>query len=377
MLCWLINFANLAVGVISGKEVLELRVVGQAETWFNEFPNVSVYSDYFDPEVKNKIREKAEHTNLSFIVIDNKADHLVGTPWEAKWYHAQPRFLPAMKHLYETNLDKDWFLYGDDDTYLVAKNIVRRLIKYNPKDPVVVSYFYCQWTKVSSYMANQRECRPFAQAGSGVLFSKKMMEMISPYLDMCNEIYNDANHAASMRMANCIERFYGSENWTKDKFVMPWRSGFHSSDPDIVIEEGNYWDAPGSFHKVNSEKMKRIHNAHISKAKNGYFDFAHYMFMGVPVELTFNTDWEFHFGYCFDMYGTHAHRINATKEIFCIDEEKKEFLQEYQENVYVHISHDEHLEIGDIFVDDVIREPSRTDVFILINCPDKTLFVNR
>lgn len=362
---------EIAVGIISGKEVLETRVIGQAETWFHQFPHVSVFSDYFDPIAIKRITQLAKHTNVSFITVENKSDHLIGTPWASRWYHAQPRFLSSMKKLYETNPNAKWFLFGDDDTYLVAKNIRRRLIKYDYDEPTVVSFFWCQWSSVAQYMKPHRDCRPFAQGGSGVLYTRKMMDMIYPHLDMCNDIFNDANHAASMRIANCIENFFGINNWTSGAFIKPWRSGFHYSNPDKVIIEGNTWDAPGSFHQVNRNLMKKIHNSHICTVSDGYYDFSYYMFMSAPVEITYCTNWELHFGYCIDMYGSHLFRINAITPIVCVDEKNMKFTQEFENNVVVYIDNNPDLEIGDIYIDDVVRSINKTEIYVYVNCPEK------
>ena len=368
---------DLVVGVFSGKEVLTKRVLGQAETWFNQFPKIFVFSDCFPnkKEIEN-IKTKALHTNISFIEIKDTAEHLKGTEWTDPWYPAQTRFLPGMKELYEWNKETKWFLICDDDTYLFARNIERRLHKYDYNKPVVVSYFYCTWNKIIEQLDIKRDCMPFAQGGSGVLFSQKMMEMLSSHLINCSDKYNNAEHAASMRLAACIQNLYGVENWTNGAFIKPWRSGFHSNPPEIEIEKGNTWDSPGSFHKVNKENMKRIYNAHICNIenKNYYYDFSYNSFVPTPVELTYNTNWEFNFGYNFDMYGLHSsYSINATSPILC-DKEDEEFHQNYENGVKVILHCNKNLEDGEMYSDYVERSPFNTIVHIQLKCPEKTYF---
>ena len=359
---------------MSGKEVIMKRVHGQSKTWMNQFPKVNVYSDEFKEDETDAIRKAARYTNVSFITIKNTSEHLLGTQWKNPWYAAQTRFLPAMKHLFETNRNAKWFLFGDDDTYLVAKNIVRRTHKYNHNEPCIVSYFYCAWNNIVQYMEPKRDCMPFAQGGSGVLISNKLMSMIAPHLVECSEMYNDAEHAASMRIAVCIQKLYGVSNWTKGAFIKPWRSGFHSHVPDIEIEQGNTWDAPGSFHQVNKEVMQRIHKAHVCDTEEDfYYDFAYNAFISVPVELTYGTKWELHFGYCIDMYGSHSHRINATSAIVC-DVPDAEFHQDFQNNVTVTMHCDSNMNEGDMYADDVERSPFGTIVHLNMKCPTKSYY---
>ena len=342
----------------------------------NQFPKIIVFSDLFPNSTETQqIAETAKYSNVSFVKIQDTAEHLVGTEYTNPWYPAQTRFLPGMKKLYEMNKESNWFLIGDDDTYLFAKNIERRLHKYDYNDPIVVSNFYCSWNNIVERLQIKRECMPFAQGGSGVLFSQKLMSMIAPHLIDCSEIYNDAEHAASMRLAVCIQKLFGEENWTKGAFIQPWRSGFHSNPPDIEIEKGNTWDSPGSFHQVNKKIMKRIHKAHICEVdkREYYYDFAFNSFIPIPVELTFNTKWEFIFGYRFDIYGSHEHSINATSPIIC-DVEDQEFHQNYQNNITVLLHCDEEMEEEDMFVDDVERSPYRTLVHINLKCPSKTYY---
>ena len=48
---------NIAVAVISGKELISTRVKSQAQSWFPTFPQVFVYSDEFPESEVKEIRK--------------------------------------------------------------------------------------------------------------------------------------------------------------------------------------------------------------------------------------------------------------------------------------------------------------------------------
>lgn len=370
---------NLAVAIISGKEMISTRVKSQAQTWFPTFPQVFVYSDEFPKSEIEEIHKSSPHANITFVPIIGKYEHIVGSQWKHPWYSAQPRFLPSMYDLWLRNRNKDvfWYVLGDDDTYLYIKNILRRLTKHNSSNPEVVSFFWCTWNQITNYMYPERDCHPFAQGGSGVLFSKKMMDMIGPILIKCSDMYNDAEHAASMRVSVCMERNFGYENWSKGAFIKPWKSGIHPSSPSVVIKQGNTWDAPGSFHQVVPEEMAKLKYSHIAyivsddSGKNltnyGFVDFAHFSFRSISVELIRRRWWMLNFGYRFENLASHSNTLYATSSLISKDNGKT-FKQKYQGNITLIVHCDKEMKDLQVDVDDVERGP-KTKVHLILKCP--------
>lgn len=364
---------NIAVAVISGKELISTRVKSQAQSWFPTFPQVFVYSDEFPESEVKEIRKLSPHANINFVPIVNRSEHIIGSQWKNPWYRAQPRFLPSMYDLWIKNKDKNisWYVLGDDDTYLYIKNILRRLTKHNSSNPEVISFFWCTWNQITDNMLPERDCHPFAQGGSGVLFSKTMMDMLGPNLIRCSEMYNDAEHAASMRVSVCMERNFGYENWSKGAFIKPWKSGIHPSNPSVVIGQGNTWDAPGSFHQVESKEMAKLKNSHIAFIQNltdfGFVDFAHFAFRAIPVELIRRRWWELYFGYRFENLASHSNPFYALGSLTSNDNGKT-FEQEFQGNIKVIIHCDDKINDLQVDVDDVERGP-KTKVHLILKCP--------
>lgn len=352
--------------------MLLTRVLGQAKTWFPTFTSVFVYSDDFPNDTISDIQKEAPHANISFVEIKDKAEHIIGSQWANPWYRAQPRFLEGMYHLYTNNRHAKWFIIGDDDTYLLPWNIIRRLGKHNSTDPEVVSFFWCTWNQITDHMYPQRECHPFAQGGSGVLFSRKMMDLVGPHLRECNEMYNDAEHAASMRVCVCMERLFGYANWTKNGFIKPWKSGIHPIKPIEVLQSGNTWDAPGSFHQVNAAEMKHIQKAHYASTEEGFYDFSRFAFRTVAVELTRRRYWQLHFGYLFSNFGTLSNKLKSITSLIP-NEDATEFKQFYEGGIELQIHCDKSIEPDEMIVDDVERS-FNTTVHLLLNCPPLTIY---
>ncbi|KAH0790557.1 hypothetical protein GPJ56_005546 [Histomonas meleagridis] len=354
---------------MSGKELLRSRVLSQINSWVETFNSVFIYSDFFSEEDKQFLKSANRHANISLIEISNKAEHIIGGQNTKKWYEAQPRFLPAMKDMWLRHPTAKWYLIGDDDTYFYHKNIIRRLAKYDSSLPQVISYFWCSWGEVIQYMEPDRDCHPFAQGGSGVIFSKTMMNMIGPHLDECNDKYNGANHAASMRVTVCMERLFGYNNWTSGVYIKPWRSGIHPNSPKDVIMQQNTWDAPGTFHQVNPREMLQIKKTHIVEFDDGFVDFAHFAFRTIPVELTRRRIWCLHFGYCIDNFGSHENRFMATSALETGDSGMS-YRQTFEGNIAVEIRCDESMEESAVEVEDVQRD-LEVRVRLAMKCPKK------
>jgi hypothetical protein len=369
-----LSIDDIAVGIISGQELLMSRLISQAKSWFPTFPSVSVYSDEFPNTTISDITSASPHSRIRFISIPGQAEHIIGSQWTVPWYRAQPRFLPAVHDLWTSHPHARWYLVGDDDTYLIPRNILRRLGKQNSSDFEVVSFFWCAWNSITEHMDPPRECHPFAQGGSGVLFSKTIMDGIGPRLIACGEQYNDAEHAASMRISVCMERTFGYENWTKLAFIKPWRSGIHPSSPQVTIGYGNTWDAPGSFHQVSPDEMLSLKRAHLCEVEDGFWDFARFTFRTVALKLTYAKWWQLHFGFCFDCFSTHSFRMFARTALETKDGGMS-FVQEYDGNVTVTVLCDSAVQEDVIDVDDVARGPT-THVWLRMDCPKKQPYYN-
>lgn len=360
---------DLVLGISSGYDLILTRTLDQASTWIPSLPRIYIYSDKLPSNTTNIFQKEAPHANITFMELGDQDEHLVGTQWIAKWYHAQPRFLYGLYKMYIENPGYSWYGLLDDDTYLFQKNIVRRLHKYDHNNRVVVSFFWCSWDILLEYMEPQRECHPFGQGGACVIYSAELMKHFAKIILKCNEIYNDAQHAAAMRTAICMERHFGYENWTKGGYIQPWRSGFHSDPHYIHVEQDYMWDAPGSFHRLKKQDMVELSQTHLCYLQDGFFDFAHFAFAVTTVELTRRTKWRFLFGYSFSRMVTNLEEIKAISSLQTVDNGKT-FFQKYDKNISIQIQCNDDDSYEEIFVDRVVRSPS-PEVYLIMKCPPK------
>jgi hypothetical protein len=195
------------------------------------------------------------------------------------------------------------------------------------------------------------------------------MALLGPKLVGCGEKYNDAEHAASMRVSVCIERLFGYENWTKSVFVKPWRSGIHPSSPAVTIGYGNTWDPPGSFHQVTPDEMVVLGRGHIAEAPDGFWDFAGFAFRSIPLQLTYRRQWQLHFGYSIANFGTHTQKLYTVTPLLT-DDGGQTFTQQFQGNVTLIVACDRDTGIDIVRIDDITRGPSVT-VRLSLDCPSK------
>jgi hypothetical protein len=69
------------------------------------------------------------------------------------------------------------------------------------------------------------------------------MDRISLELLNCSERYNDAEHAASMRVTVCAERIFGYNAWKKDRIIKHWKTAVHPGKSSTAIETRCTWEA--------------------------------------------------------------------------------------------------------------------------------------
>lgn len=255
-----LSYDDVAFAVWSGREYTTRRVVSQAATWYQLVPEIHVYSDEFFNGSLELVLNESNKTNIIFHDFGHKGGHLMGSEWEHRWYYAQTRHLLTMADFYERFPNKKWYIWADDDTYLYPESIMNFLDQQNSSKFVVFGITYCSWDSVAEIIEPKRVCHPFAQGGAGVFYSHTFMSSISPYLRNCSEMFNDPNFAGSMRLAICIERFIGVDQWNLGSTAINLSPRLHSSNPLQETEEGSV-KFPMSFHRMRHALLYQIWNA--------------------------------------------------------------------------------------------------------------------
>jgi hypothetical protein len=227
------------------------RVRDQARSWYSLWDSVVVYSDKFHPHDCDRVRRTAFPCAVICIPLDNYSGHLEGSEWKHAWYSAQPRFLPAMSRSFSLFPNADFFIFADDDTFLLKESIVRKIAALDRDKPVAIGVKYCVWDVVSTDVPPTRPCHPFLQGGAGVILSNALLRSVAPELENCSRRFNDPDFAGSMRFALCMERVAGTHNWAEGSYLMPWAKAMHSSQPLVEMPSRGFDEAPASFHRMN------------------------------------------------------------------------------------------------------------------------------
>ena len=350
----IINY-NIAIGIWSGKENFGNRLLAQAKTWMRFWKEVYVFTDFVPENGCEKLNIEASPCIVKCVPLGNRAEHLEGTEWVHRWYHAQPRFLPAMASLYEHNPNASWYLFGDDDTYFFSRPIQERSLTLNPNSKSGYGKLWTSWARIVEYVPPIIPTHIFAQGGAGVFLSNALMKELSPNLENCSAFFNDPDFAGSMRFALCAERTFGVEQWTH--MVESWAHLFHSDPPETEIKDGNIQEPPYSFHRIQSPQYEKVSFSQIGKQTlpNGskkYFDFSSFSYTKHDIFLgNIHNRLNWWFGFRITLQN-HIEPIVTPTSLFNVVNDKfgnvNGFFQTYTNNVVVNLECDDNIPPGKV-----------------------------
>lgn len=250
-----LDIDDVGVAVWSGKDVALKRVSAQAKTWIRAFKDVTIFSDYFYPGVKEELQNIAQPTKLHFVELGNcNQVWLLPNNWE----RAQPRFVKSMEMFYRMNESKKWYFFIDDDSYPIKRNLFKVLSQHNPNESKVLGHFYCSWNQVVYGKEDDDRCLLFAQGGAGVAVSNAYFKEIAPHLTECNNKFNHRQYAGSMRFAKCSED-YAKGRWSEGYIIDKRNEEFFSADPICEINNGFVHKPPVNFHFMSPAQIIRCH----------------------------------------------------------------------------------------------------------------------
>ncbi|KAH0795999.1 hypothetical protein GPJ56_000067 [Histomonas meleagridis] len=266
---------------------------------------VFVFTDFVKDEEITMINQEAYPCNVTIIQLGDLAEHLDGTEWTNRWYHAQPRFLPAMASLYEHNQDHQWFLFGDDDTYIFRPGIERKASTFDYNNLIASGKIWSSWNHITKDIPPYSTDRLFMQGGAGVLLSHELMKQLTPQLRNCSFGFNDPDFAGSMRFSVCAERFFGQKKWSAsdEGILRNWDKGFHSSPPDEEIQSKLIVEPVGTFHRIQPKMFNSLFQAHAAfytnaKGEKYIYDLGIFAFQKYKIMLgRIGNEFEWRFGY--------------------------------------------------------------------------------
>jgi hypothetical protein len=107
----------------------------------------------------------------------------------AGWRLDAHKNVPGVRVLYEKYPQADWFIMIDDDTYIFLSNLEHYVKDLDPNEPHYLGFRNmfrgCDGVKKFG------DGPLFAHGGSGIIMSRKAVEMLLPYVDKCIVKYKE------------------------------------------------------------------------------------------------------------------------------------------------------------------------------------------
>ena len=313
-LCSRLSPSDIAVAILSGYECVSTRVLAAAETWISQFPDVFVYADKFPKDAMDKISAAARSTRVHCIPLGNCARHL----WFANaWQRAQPRILKAMHDLFTRAPDKQWYLFLDDDSYVLTENLLAILDRLSKPEPHVVGHFYCAWERLADLPDG--DCLQFPQGGAGIAINRHFFANMSDKLLECNEKFNSRLFAGSMRLGACAFEHMGAA-WSHKRVIQHFPGQFLSQSPLTEIENHRTISQAATFHNLSPRDLHFVHRGHISEYTdpNGttmLVDWSQFTGHPYPIYIAENQPLNLCFGYAITLPNTDQVVATATSAI--------------------------------------------------------------
>lgn len=245
------GFEDMSVGVWSGYHCVEKRMTAACNTWVHQFPEITVFSDKYPQGLIEKLTKLAYPTKINFVALGDCSQHFIATGW-AK---AQPRFLIAMERLYRTNTSKKWYFFMDDDSFPIAKTVMRIINQENATERKVIGHFLCVDNKYAwGYFSRKTDCLFYAKGGSGVIVSNAYFKIVADLLQGCNNKYTKRWHWASLRFAKCAYDHF-PDQWNFGKIIADYPFNFFGRSPIEELHSGVVHDMPAVFHQMKKKEF--------------------------------------------------------------------------------------------------------------------------
>ncbi|KAJ3201904.1 hypothetical protein HDU82_007795 [Entophlyctis luteolus] len=270
------RFDALAVGIKTGPEVAATRIPIQLLTFIHRVRNfvligsehdfrigahLTVYdvvSDARRIEQKNsKDGEAIRKAALDRNILSTARQPSIGDittslvpDWDSPgWKNDAKKNIPGFRKLYESYPHADWYMMIDDDTFVFLDNLMDFLDSMNPSTPIYAgranAFVGCDGVQ------KHGEGPPFAHGGSGIILSRKAMELLMSSYETCIQKYSSC-WAGDIRVGLCMRDL---------KVNLTTNSGFNGGPPDSFL----HWPVdpcakPFTFHHLRPAKMQDLLN---------------------------------------------------------------------------------------------------------------------
>lgn len=169
------------------------RIHHMLNTWLRHVPEEDfvIYSDFNDSSIPN----------LVYLGEDEDGRNMT------------KKVPKGFIYAYEQFPSKKWYYKIDDDTFVVVRNLLRTLNRYD-------------YRKIQ-YIGHRKKLNGFVDCngGAGYILSRRLLDFYMPYYPTC--AINECDRGAEDQcMAECIRKYFGGRQCTDDK-------GFNMGPEDI------------------------------------------------------------------------------------------------------------------------------------------------
>jgi hypothetical protein len=247
----------------------------------------------------------------------------------------------------------NFYIFADDDTFLLKESLLRKIQTLDSEKPIAVGIKYCVWDNVSGDVAPKRMCHPFLQGGAGVILSNALLRSVSSELENCSRRFNDPDFAGSMRLAICIERYLGIENWSEGEYIVTWPKGLHSSQPKVEMPPDGFEEAPASFHRMNHSDFvwlsEKVYVEWFIKGRKyraclGLLPLVRFRIPFVRRDLV--VEWNVGVALNFHLLGIRYRAVSNWKVLFDLQNRPAGYEQKYQQGIIMRLICDESVSKG-------------------------------
>ncbi|KAI9164503.1 hypothetical protein H9P43_008362 [Blastocladiella emersonii ATCC 22665] len=179
----------------------------------------------------------------------------------AGWKADASKFIPAVRALYDAFPKADWYIIGEDDTYIFFENLSRALSAHDPGQRLYfgAGNIFAGCDGVTRF----GEGPAFANGGSGIVLSRGAVAAMLPLADDCTVKYDDC-WAGDVRLALCLRDAgititnigsRGGSTGAGGRFMQESPESAKFAFPD------NRCDRPLSVHHVSGDAMDKLYRA--------------------------------------------------------------------------------------------------------------------
>jgi hypothetical protein len=372
-----LTFDDIAIGILTGHKCIESRILPMSHAWYQFVPEVNLYTESM-PESAWPALLANRRANLFFHINTAIPRHLVGNEYDVPWNYAQTRHILAMADLYERYPNRSFYFLGDDDTWLVPGNLLKKLSNVDPESLNVFGRTFTVVDYAHPFFGLGPGHVPvFCHGGSGVVLPRGLMRVVGPKLRNCSLIFEVANVGSDVRFAMCVAHTtHNGARFVPDR-VMHSLEGMNPDVPDYEVNLiGSALQI--TFHRVFGGKVPQFFAEMVTVVGGDwYYDWSPFIWRMTNIDIGgHDRPFWFVFAHVICLRRGDGVCVKAINGIEVTDHPLANFSQNFAREVVVYYRCNPELDDEEVLY---FCEPAppETGVILELKCPELKQFVNR